>query len=231
MALNPNQQRLRDGQIVIAVNLGGRNPDVMGALASAGAHIAFVDCERSGIGLDAATDLIRAAKVAGLSPMVRSWSRDPAVLVQYLDRQADGLIIPHINTAQDAADAVEVVRYACGDRAAEKSVIVQIESRQAVDNLDAIMAVPGVDAYLIGPNDLAYSLTGRRGAQTPEVSAAIDDISARLKQAGRRFGMPANWNQLEGFVARGATFLYFPIEWLLDRAVRDLSERLQRLPR
>lgn len=226
MALNAHQQRLRDGRMVIAVNLSGRNPDVMGALASAGAHVAFVDCERSGIGLDAATELIRAAKLAGLSPMVRSWSRDPAVLVQYLDRQADGLIVPHIDTAQDAADAVEVVRYACGDKATDKTVIVQIETAKAVGNLDAILAVPGIDAFLIGPNDLAYSLIGKRGARTPEVLAVIDDVCRRLKAAGRRFGMPANWNQLEEFQARGATFLYFPIEWLLERALADLNSRL-----
>lgn len=226
MALSPHQQRLRDGQTVIAVNLGGRNPDVMGVLASAGAHVAFVDCERSGIGLDAATDLIRAARVAGLSPMVRSWSSDPAVLVQYLDRQVDGLIVPHIDTAQDAADVVEVVRYACGEQARDKSVIVQIETARAVENLDAIMAVPGIDAFLIGPNDLAYSLTGQRGAQTPEVMNVVEAVSARLKAAGCRFGMPANWDQLEQFQARGASFLYFPIEWLLARALRELGGRL-----
>ena len=133
MALNAHQQRLRDGQMVIAVNLSGRNPDVMGALASAGTHVAFVDCERSGIGLDVATELIRAAKLAGLSPMVRSWSRDPAVLVQYLDRQADGLIVPHIDTAQDAADAVEVVRYACGDKAADKLAEMGLTRTQIFD--------------------------------------------------------------------------------------------------
>lgn len=226
MPLHPHQQRLRDGHTVIAVNLGGRNPDVMGALARGGAHIAFVDCERSGIGLDAATDLIRAAKVAGLSPMVRSWSPDPAVLVQYLDRDADGLIIPHIDTARQAAEAVEVVRYACGDRAADKSVIVQIETGQSVKNIDEIMAVEGIDAFLIGPNDLAYSLTGRRGISTPEVTAAIDQVSARLKAAGRPFGMPANWQQLAQFQARGATLLYFPIEWLLERALGDLGSEL-----
>lgn len=226
MALHEAQQRLRGGEIVIAVNLGGHNPDVMMALAAAGAHIAFIDCERTGIGLDAATDLIRAAKVAGLSPMVRSWSHDPAVLVQFLDRQVDGLIIPHIDTAKDATDAVEVVRYACGDKADDKSVIVQIETVSAIDHLDAIASVPGIDAFLIGPNDLAYSMTGKRGAQTPDVLKAVEEISGRLRSGGHRFGMPANWSQLDQFKARGATLLYFPIEWLLGRALGELNQRL-----
>jgi len=226
MAIHPSQQRLRDGQTVIAVNIGGRNPDVMVALAQGGAHVAFIDCERSGIGLDVATELIRAARVAGLFPMVRSWSRDPAVLVQYLDRQVDGLIIPHVDTAQHAEDAVEVVRYACGDRASEKSVIVQIETVSAIANLDSILAVKGVDAFLVGPNDLAYSLMGQRGAQTPEVMAAVTSVCSRLKEAGRIIGLPAQWNQFAEFRQQGASLLYFPIEWLLDRALRELRSKL-----
>jgi 2-keto-3-deoxy-L-rhamnonate aldolase RhmA len=172
--MNLLKQRFHDLQPVIAVNVGGRNPDVMAALANAGAHAAFIDCERSGIGLDVATELIRAAKVTGLTSLVRSWSKDPAVLVQFMDRQVDGLVVPHINCAQDAIDVVELVRYACGnDKAPQKIIIVQIETRQAIESLDEIMAVPGIDAYLIGPNDLAYSLMGQRSAKTPEVLAAV----------------------------------------------------------
>lgn len=225
--LLPGQQRLRQGERVAAVNIGGRNPDILKALAAGGADFAFVDCERTGIGLDVATELIRAAQVAGLASIVRSWSKDPQVLVQYMDRDASGLVVPHINTAQDAADVVELMRYACGDRAADKTVIVQIETVDAVRNLDEIMAVPGVDAYLIGPNDLAYSIMGRRGAQTPEVMDTIAGVSERLRQAGKRFGMPANWEQLAAFRDRGATLLYFPVEWLLQRALRELKDTLR----
>lgn len=226
MALHPSQQRLRDGEPVIAVNIGGRNPDILKALGASGAHFAFVDCERTGIGLDAATELIRASRVAGLPTLVRSWSKDPTVLVQYFDRDTDGIVVPHIDTAQHAADVVELVRYACGDRATEKTVIVQIETAEAVRNLDAIMAVPGIDCYLVGPNDLAYSLMGKRGAQTPEVMATIADVSRRLKAAGKRFGMPAKWDQLQAFRDSGATLLYFPVEWLLQKAVADLRKGL-----
>jgi 4-hydroxy-2-oxoheptanedioate aldolase len=227
--MNLLKQRFHDQQPVIAVNVGGRNTDVMAALASAGAHAAFIDCERSGIGLDVATDLIRAAKVVGLTSLVRSWSKDPAVLVQFLDRQVDGLVVPHINCAQDAVDAVELVRYACGDKAADKIVIVQIETREAIENLDDIMAVPGVDAYLIGPNDLAYSLMGQRSARTPEVLAAVDGVAKRLKEAGKPFGLPCKIDDLPDFLASGASLIYYPIEWLLTSALKDLTARLDTL--
>jgi 2-keto-3-deoxy-L-rhamnonate aldolase RhmA len=85
------------------------------------------------------------------------------------------------------------------------------------------MAVAGVDAYLIGPNVLAYSMTGQRGGKTPDVLEAVERISKILHAAGKRFGMPADWSQLENFQKVGATFLYFPIEWLLSKALKDLS--------
>jgi 2-keto-3-deoxy-L-rhamnonate aldolase RhmA len=223
MPLNLQQQRLKDGKTVIAVNVAGKNPDVMQALSKSGAHMAFIDCERTGIGIDAATELIRAAKLANLTAIVRSWSKDPTVLVQYLDRQVDGLVVPHINTPKDVADVVELFRYACGDKSADKTIIVQIETVEAINNLDAIMQVPGVDAYLIGPNDLAYDMTGVRGARTPDVLNMVDHVSERLRLAEKRFGMPADWSQLEHFQQLGATFLYFPIEWLIDKALKDLN--------
>jgi len=174
--------------------------------------------------------LIRAAKVTGLTSLVRSWSKDPAVLVQFMDRQVDGLVVPHINCAQDAIDVVELVRYACGnDKAPHKIIIVQIETRQAIEALDEIMAVPGIDAYLIGPNDLAYSLMGQRSAKTPEVLAAVASISKRLKAAGKPFGMPAKFDELPDFLAAGATLLYYPIEWLLSSALKELTTRIETL--
>ena len=228
--MNLLKQRLRNQQPVIVVNVGGRNPDVMAVLAKAGAHAAFIDCERTGIGLDVATELIRAAKVVGLTTLVRSWSKDPAVLVQFMDRQVDGLVVPHINCAQDAVDVVELVRYACGnDKASSKIIVVQIETRQAIEALDEIIAVTGVDAYLIGPNDLAYSLMGQRSARTPDVLAAVASIAKRLKAAGKPFGLPVKLEELPDFIASGACLLYYPIEWLLTSALKDLTNRLDEL--
>jgi|GEM_PF-395330 4-hydroxy-2-oxoheptanedioate aldolase len=228
--MNLLKERFRNQQPVIVVNVGGRNPDVMAVLAKAGAHAAFIDCERTGIGLDVATELIRAAKVVGLTTLVRSWSKDPAVLVQFMDRQVDGLVVPHINCAQDAVDVVELVRYACGnDQASSKIIIVQIETRQAIEALDEIISVTGVDAYLIGPNDLAYSLMGQRSARTPDVLAAVADIAQRLKAAGKPFGLPVKLEELPDFLASGACLLYYPIEWLLTSALKDLTSRLDEL--
>jgi 2-keto-3-deoxy-L-rhamnonate aldolase RhmA len=220
--------KMARGEVAIAVNLAGHNPDIVEPLARLGADVAFIDCERTGIGIDAATDLIRAARASGLPAVVRSWSKAPEALVRYLDRKADGLVVPHVDTPEEAAAIVELVRYACGDAAPSKLVVVQIETRAAVAAVDAMAAVPGVDVILIGPNDLAYEMTGKRGARTPEVAQAIQHVASRLRAAGRAFGMPARLEEIDAFRALGATFLYYPVEWLLERSFGELRSATTR---
>lgn len=220
------KEKLKRGEVAVAVNLGGHNPDIIEHLARLGADVAFIDCERTGIGIDAATDLIRAARAARLPCVVRSWSRSPEVLVRYLDRKADGIVVPHVDSAQEAVAIVELVRYACGDAAADKLVVVQIETRAAVNEAAAIAAVPGVDVVLIGPNDLSYEMTGKRGARTAEVEQAIGSVAAHMRAAGRPFGMPGRLNEIAQFRALGATFLYYPVEWLLERGLEELKRAL-----
>jgi 4-hydroxy-2-oxoheptanedioate aldolase len=223
------KQKMARGEVAVVVNLAGHNPDLLEPLARWGADVAFIDCERTGIGIDAASDLIRAARAARLPAVVRSWSRAPEVLVQYFDRKADGIVVPHIDSAAEAASVVDVVRYACGESAArEKLVVVQIETPAAVAAVDAIAAVPGIDVVLLGPNDLSYEMTGIRGNMTTEVEQTIEHLAARLRAAGRVFGMPARLEQVARFRALGATFLYYPVEWLIERALQELQRETGR---
>ena len=220
------KQRLARGDMIAMVNLAGDNADLMDSLKRYGADLAFIDCERTGIGIDTATQLIRAARAAGLPGVVRSAHADPATLVQLLDRKADGLVIPHVDSAEQARAIVRLVDYACGDDAARRLVIVQIETPAAVACVDELAQVQGVDAFLIGPNDLAYEMTGVRGARTAETERAIDHVCARLSAAGRRFGMPSRIEEMATFRQRGCTLLYYPVEWLLARALKELRAAL-----
>ena len=225
--VDPIKERLRRGEPIVAVNLAGDNPDLIEPLQRFGADLAFIDCERTGLGLDAATQLIRAARACGLPSVVRSPTDDPATLVQFLDRKASGLVVPHVDTPEQAAAVVELTRYACGDDAANRLVIVQVETRKAVACIDALAQVDGVDAFLIGPNDLAYDMTGKRGARTAETEQALDHVCTRLAAAGRRFGMPSRLGELPTFRRRGCTLLYYPVEWLLERALGELKAALR----
>lgn len=88
---------------------------------------------------------------------------------------------------------------------------------------DELAQLEGVAAVLIGPNDLAYDITGVRGSMTPEVIAAIDHVSLRLRKAGKPFGMPCAIADIPLFMARGASLVYYPVEWLLERALAELA--------
>lgn len=230
MSIQNFKSRLAAGEPVFAVNVGGRNADTLLSLAKHGAHAAFIDCERSGIALDGAAELLFAARAAGLPTLVRTHSADQAEMVRFLDRGADGLIVPHCDSARDAAAAVDVMRYACGKAAAQKALIVQLETKNAVADLEAIAAVPGIDAYLIGPNDLAWDVCGERGAKNPQMTEIVDDICQRLSGLGRRYGMPGPMAELPQFRERGCTFVYYAMEWLIEAGMRELRGAFDERP-
>lgn len=145
-------------------------------------------------------------------PIARVPSGDPVLIKQYLDIGFATLLVPMVDTAEQAAAAVAATRYppegirgvasatarATGfgtdaaylSKAAERiTLIVQIESRVALDNIDAIASVPGVDALFIGPGDLAASL-GHLGNPThPQVQEAITLAKARIDAAGKPAGI------------------------------------------
>jgi 2-keto-3-deoxy-L-rhamnonate aldolase RhmA len=214
--------------MIIAVNVGGANPDAVEMLSRAGADIAFIDCERGGVGLDAATHLLRAARASGIAGVVRSWSKEPAILVQYLDRKADGLVIPHVDSVGEANAIVECVRYACGERSSEKLIIAQIESQDAVRAVEDLAQVEGLDAFLIGTNDLAYDMTGKWGIATPELDAAVDHVCEHLRAAKKPFGMPCRIADIRKFRERGGTIAYHTMEWLVERALSEFALELGR---
>ena len=222
MSSHSFKSRLASGLPVFAVNVGGRNADTLQAIARHGAHAAFIDCERSGIGLDAAAELLFAARAAGLPSLVRTHSAEPSEMVRFLDRGADGLIVPHCDSARDAAAAVELMRYACGAGAADKTLIVQIETKNAVTDLESIAAVPGIDAFLIGPNDLAWEVCGERGAKNEQMTKIVDDICRRLAALGKRYGMPGPMAELPQFGRRGCTLVYYAMDWLIEAGMREL---------
>ncbi|MBB3180936.1 aldolase/citrate lyase family protein [Variovorax sp. Sphag1AA] len=216
------KNRLAAGLPVFAVNPGGRNADTIASLARYGVHAAFIDCERSGIGLDAAAELLFAARAAGLPSIVRTHSADPAEMVRFLDRGADGLVVPHCDSVADATAAVDLIRFACGKNADQKVLIVQIETKNAVENLEAITGVPGIDAFLIGPNDLAWDVCGERGAKNAQMTKIVDDVCRRLRAMGKRYGMPGPMAELPQFRDRGCTLVYYAMDWLIEAGMREL---------
>jgi 4-hydroxy-2-oxoheptanedioate aldolase len=226
MAISRAKQMLADGKPVIAVNIGGPSADHVEMLGKVGGDCAFIDCERGGISLESVGPMARAAQAYGMAAVVRSWSKDEAVLVQYLDRGIDGIVVPRVESAAEACAIVDTVRYACGKAAAEKIVVAQIESVRGIEYADEILAVHGIDVILIGPNDLAHSMGFAGDTSRTELKQAVDALAARLRAARRAFGLPVTAASAPEWVAKGAGFLYHPMEWLLRAALDQLKQQL-----
>ncbi|OIJ35599.1 2-dehydro-3-deoxyglucarate aldolase [Rothia kristinae] len=198
---------------------------------AAGMDWVLIDGEHSPIGLETITGLLRALAAYPATPVVRVPALDAVVIKQVLDAGAQNLLVPMVDTAEQAADAVRAVRYPpAGVRGvgsalarasrwnavpeylarAEGSVslTVQIESTAAVGQAARIAAVDGVDALFVGPADLAASmgLLGQQGH--PEVVAAVHRVFDAAHAAGKPVGVNCfDPERAREYARAGADFL------------------------
>jgi len=176
-------------------------------MAKAGFDWLVVDMEHSAIGLSQAQQLIRVIELAGCVPLVRLSENNPCYIKRVMDAGAHGVVVPMVNSRQDAVNAVKAVRYPpSGTRGVglsraqgygfefdnykkwvekESIVIVQIEHINAIENLEHILDTPGIDGSIIGPYDLSGSLGHPGQFEKPEVKAALkryEDTCHRMKK-------------------------------------------------
>tara|TARA_Y100000746_G_scaffold232382_1_gene249041 strand:+ start:2097 stop:2906 length:810 start_codon:yes stop_codon:yes gene_type:complete len=203
------------------------HPGVAEIMASAGFDWLAVDLEHSAITLREAEDLIRVIDLKGVVPLVRISSNNSEQIKRIMDAGAHGVIVPMIKTAREAERAVNAVRYppegersiglaraqGYGTKFSEyfewqktgAMVIVQIEHVEAVENLQEILSVAGVDAYIVGPYDLTGSLGIPGDFEAQEYLEAIDEI----QRIGRILQVP------------GGIHIVEPDPKALDQAVRS----------
>jgi len=181
-------------------------------LALAGYDFLLIDNEHGPASLTESVSLLQAISGTNVASVMRVPWNDPVYLKRALDIGVESVMIPAIETPEQAVQAVRACRYPpAGTRgsayqvvrgasygigapdyretAADNLLIIcQIESRLAVENIDAIAAVDGVDMLLIGPNDLAGTI-GRLGQlDHPEVTALVERAERGIQQAGRKLG-------------------------------------------
>ena len=184
-------------------------------MANAGFDWLVVDLEHSVIPIDMAGDLIRVIDLCGVAHPVRLTANHADQIKRVMDAGAHGVVVPMVNSADDAARAVAAVHYAPeGIRGAglaraqgygvrfkeyfawQKAnavVIVQIEHKHAVDHLDEILTVPGVDGFIIGPYDLSCSMGIPGQFDHPDFVAAME----RIRVTARRLGVAAGLHIVE----------------------------------
>jgi 4-hydroxy-2-oxoheptanedioate aldolase len=175
----------------------------------AGLDFVVLDCEHGPADLVPLQQHVVAAQAHGLGVLVRVGAAEPALVLRVLDLGADGVVVPHVDTAEQARSAVAAAHYpplgergfatysragrfgARGiaehlERAAGTTIVVpMIETPEACAAAPEILAVPGVDAVLVGPADLSVAMGRTGGAAEPAVAEALRDVARAAQRAGK----------------------------------------------
>lgn len=230
---NRVRQQLARGEIVLGTTAGLAVPESVEAAAAAGYAFAQIDGEHQYLSPDLQAGLIRAALGAGLCPVMRLPDDNSTALVRALDYGATGVLVPHVETAAQAAGIVRACKYGpwgsrnVGARVrtaafekldrqaysefanADTLVWILVESVAGVKNLDEILQVEGVDAVFAGPGDLAQQL-GRAGeVRHPSVVELVEEIYAKCQQNDVTIIGSQAWEPhgIRGAVAHGARII------------------------
>ena len=187
--------RLHTGAPLIASFVETPHRAVAQVMGAIGYDVLIPDGEHAAFSPRDIEEVIVGADLAGIPSLVRVPSTAPSTIGHALDSGAAGVLVPLVNTAEAAHTAAQLSRYppegrrgagpgratlyglqreeAIANARAETVVAIQIETGTAVENLDAILQVEGVDLVFVGPNDLSHSL-GRPPEE--ELRAVIDDV-------------------------------------------------------
>jgi 2-keto-3-deoxy-L-rhamnonate aldolase RhmA len=211
-------------------------------MAQAGFDWLMIDMEHSYIGPEALRNIIMAADRGDCAPIVRTKVGDIDSIKLSLDSGAKGVIIPQINTPEQAQWAVRHTKYApIGKRGigAQRATgygvrwdeymtraneqiltIVQVEDQQAVDNLSGILSTPGLDGIFIGTFDLSQSMGILPGKADSKLDAVIDRVIREARARNLAVGICAGWDNLDAFLAQGVTMptLGADVEFMFETA-------------
>lgn len=236
------RERIAAGRITLGSWLTLAHPGTAEVMAASGFDWLVLDCEHGGYDLETATSLMRALQAAQPScqPLVRVSQNDTLEIRRALDAGAYGVIVPMINTREAAQHAVAAAHYpprgvrgygftranrygaefashlAWAER--EHTVIVQIEHYQAIEHIDDIVSVEGVDCAFVGPWDLSGSMGLAGQLDHPRVISALERVVACCAEHGKAAGLLITIPTPEAVSAalqRGFTFLALGVDALL----------------
>lgn len=211
MKKNPVKAALREGKPQVGTWLSLGNVFAARLMARTGFPWLTVDLEHSPIGWDSAGLLFGAIADAGCVPLARVPRGDHDLIKRVLDAGAHGIVVPMVNTVEEAKIAIAAAKYPpTGNRSIggglhslnfgasagdyykyandEILVVLQTESPEGVDNAEEIYSLPGVDAIFVGPNDLKWQMKAPDGTDpTPE---EFEAMLQRILAAGKKTGTP-----------------------------------------
>lgn len=247
------KSKLQKNQLTIGSWVTIGHPSIIEIMATAGFEWLTIDMEHSSIDFEKAQDLIASIQANKISALVRVGKNDDAIIKRVLDIGADGVIVPMVNSKDDAIKAVENVKYppfgkrGVGLYRAQKYgigfeeytrwlkdcaiIIAQIEHIDAVNNLKDILSVEGIDGIIVGPYDLSGSLGMPGRFESPEFKNALKNVVKTCKKCNKSLGyhviMP-DYLKLKEKIDEGYTFLGFSLDfYFLGEKARNEMKKLK----
>jgi 2-keto-3-deoxy-L-rhamnonate aldolase RhmA len=209
MRINTVKQALKEGKTQFGCSTSMiRSPEVSRILAAAGLAWTFLDSEHGGFDLETLHDLIRAANEGGLCPIVRVGELQYTLVARALDCGAQGVLFPRVESPELLAQAISWTRFppegvrgfglqaahigyetaSMADTIAHMNantmVVLQIETKTALERIDELLSVPKIDAVMIGPADLSISLGVAGQFEHPTLVGAIEKIRDACNRHG-----------------------------------------------
>jgi len=221
---NRVKQKLGRGEVAVVLS-GNTTPDMVEFMGTLDFDGVWVEGEHGPIDFADIPDITRACDLWGLTSVVRVNANEPGTIYRTLDVGAQGIVVPHVNTADEARAVVDASKFApIGHRGMFTSrqgtgvadyvhkandhtlVVILIEDIIAANNLSEILEVDNIDVFFVAPGDLAQSMGFLGQVTHPEVQSVIDNAFAQIKAAGRTSGALANDANIESYIGQGVTF-------------------------
>jgi 2-keto-3-deoxy-L-rhamnonate aldolase RhmA len=236
MSTVPNHalRQLRAGKLAIGVGLRqARTVDIAQIMKTSGFDWLFIDCEHNSMDTDVAAQIAAAALAVGITPVVRVAGKEHWFSSRMLDNGAQGIVVPHVDSADEARRVADACRFPpvghrsmggglqqigfapmpVGEAARvvneETLVVVMLESPQGIANCEEIAAVRGIDALLIGTNDLCFEMGIPGRFDDPRVAEAYKKVIAACRKHGKFAGMGGMYTPelLERHIAMGVQLI------------------------
>ncbi len=255
MPINTFKQRLQTGPAQIGLWLGLADPYCAELAANAGFDWLLIDGEHAPNDLRGLLGQLQSVAPYPSQAVIRPVIGDTALIKQILDIGAQTLLVPMVESADQARELVRAIHYPPSgirgvgsalarasrwntipgylDKADEQMcLLVQIENLQGLANLDAILAVDGVDGVFIGPADLSAAMGYRGNPGHPDVQAAIEDAIVRIGKAGKAAGiLSADQNLARRYIELGARFVAVGVDTtVLMRGLQTLAGAFKDAP-
>lgn len=233
------RKKLKKNELTIGSWITLSDPAIAEIMAKAGFDWLTIDMEHSGLSFDHAQQHIRVIDLCGVTPLVRVRQNDPDMIKWFMDAGAHGVLVPLVKSKKDAERAVNAVKYpplgtrGVGLTRAQKYsldfesyrkwnqdnsiVIVQLEHINAVENLEEIMSVEGVDGYIIGIYDLSGSLGCPGDFQHPRFIEVMQEIEKKTKRnnyLGGQHVVDPDPDLAQKKIKEGLKFIGFGVDFL-----------------